>query len=193
MRSSPRRSCAARALQAVGLLAALALLIVAAACGGGGGGGGGPTQPPPPQTGIVFTPASGGGAAGITLASGAATGGASLFLEVHANSVHDLYALAFDLQFPAAVLRFVRVTPGPLLASGTAEASVGTAGDLVAGLTQLGAVPGVNGSGVLATFEFQAIASGSGALTFSRNTALDSGGAPISGLSWSAGTVQVTL
>jgi hypothetical protein len=175
-------------------LAFLPLLLVLAACGGGGGGGGGgPTAPPPVNKGIVFTP--GGGATGITLSQGASADVNILNLEVRANSVTDLYGLAFNLKFPNTVLRYVGATQGPLLTGGSLQAAAGsgaTAGTVIVGLSKLGATPGASGSGVLLTLQFQGTATGTGAFSFSNNTAIDSSAQPLS-FSWSAGTVTVTL
>jgi hypothetical protein len=63
----------------------------------------------------------------------------------------------------------------------------------VVGLSNLGAVAGATGSGVLLTLELQSVAAGDGTFTFSRNTAIDSKAATLSDLAWSAGTVRVTL
>lgn len=177
--------------RAVGLL-----LLVLAACNGGGGGGGGPTQPtptpPPSQPSLVFTP-QGGGGSGISLAAGAASTASTLILEVRANSVTDLYGVAFDLAYPANLLQFVRATQGPLLAGGTLQVASGTAGNLVVGLSNLGPVPGASGSGVLLTLEFRASGAGQGPFSFARNVAVNSAGQSINGLSWGTGTVRVTL
>jgi hypothetical protein len=164
--------------------------LLALACGGGGGGGG-PTEPtPPPVTrGIVFTPASGGA---ISLAASAATTTTTLFLEVRANAVSDLYGAAFDLRYPNTVLRFVRATPGPFLAGASLQAIESPTGTVVIGISKLGSVPGATGSGVLMTLELQATATGDGTFSFINNTAIDSGARPL-GLTWSAGTVRVTL
>ena len=175
------------------------LLLVLAACNGGGGGGGGPTQPtptpPPSQPSLVFTP-QGGGGSGVSLAAGAASTATTLILEVRANSVTDLYGVAFDLAYPSNLLQFVRATQGPLLAGGTlqvAPSGGGTAGNLVVGLSNLGPVPGASGSGVLMTLEFRASGAGQGSFSFSRNVAVNSAGQSINGLSWGTGTVRVTL
>ncbi|HEX6899421.1 MAG TPA: cohesin domain-containing protein [Thermoanaerobaculia bacterium] len=176
---------------AVGLL----VLALAAACGGGGGGGGGPTAPPPPvtQPQIVFTPQGAAGANSVSLASGAATTANTLFLEVRASQVTDLYGVAFDLSYPAAQLQFVQASPGPMLgASGSVQAASGGAGSLIVGGTHLGNVPGSNGSGVVMILQFNAIAAGQGTFQFSRNSVLDSDGAIQGGVSWVAGSVQVT-
>lgn len=171
---------------------AILLVLTLAGCGGGGGGGGGsPVDPPPIQPGITFTGQGGSASNSIVLGSGPGTGGNTLALEVRAQNVDDLYGVAFDLRFPAAVLQYVRATPGPLLEGGSVQAAVSASGNLVVGASRLGEVPGVDGSGVLLTLEFNAIAAGEGALSFARNSAFDSDGRPITGITWSAGSVRV--
>ena len=175
--------------------AALLVLTLAACGGGGGGGGGGPTEPPPPPpptAAIVFTPAGAAGANSVFLASGAASTSSTLFLEVRASQVTDLYGVAFDLTYPSAQLQFVQATPGSLLgAAGSVQAAPGAAGNLIVGGTHLGNVPGANGSGVIMTLQFNAIAAGGGQFSFSRNSALDSDGGLLP-VTWVAGSVQVT-
>jgi hypothetical protein len=173
----------------------LALVLVLAACGGGGGGGGGPTQPtptpPPAQPSLVFTP-QGGAGSGVSLTAGAGSTATTLILEVRANSVNDLYGVAFDISYPANLVQYVRATQGSLLAGGTLQVAPAT-GTLVVGLSNLGPVPGASGSGVLMTLEFRATGAGQGSFSFSRNVAVNSAGQAINGLSWGTGTVQVTL
>jgi len=178
---------------ATGKVSLTAALVLAIACGGGGGGGS-PTEPTPTPTptqpSVTFTPQSP-GPSGILLAVGAGSNATTLILEVRATSVSDLYGVAFDLTYPPSLLQHVRSTQGPMLAGGTFQSSA-TAGRLVVGLSNLGPVPGANGSGVLLTFELRAIGAGEGALTFSKNQAVDSQGQAIAGLTWSAGNVRVT-
>lgn len=175
--------------------AVAALLALLAACGGGGGGGGGPTQPPPPQPGIFFTP-SASGPNSVALAAGAGGTATTLILEVRANQVANLYGLSFDLQYPAAVLRYDGATQGTLLSeNGTVPTSFqiaeSPAGTLVVGLTRLGAVSGWSGSGTLLTLRFAARAAGSGALTFVSPAAVDPNGQPLAGIAFAAGSVEV--
>jgi Cohesin domain len=175
-------------------LAASAILLILTLAGcGGGGGGGSPVEPtpPPPQPGVTFTSQGGSSNNSVVLASGAGTNASSLVLEVRAQNVDDLYGVAFDLRFPAAVLQYVRFTPGPLLEGGSVQAAVSASGTLVVGASRLGEVPGIDGSGVLLTLEFAPIAAGEGALSFARNSAFDSDGRPITGVTWGAGTVRV--
>jgi len=174
------------------LLLVLALLLTA--CGGGGGGST-PTEPPPPPppvAGIVLTPQAAPGANSLYLASGTGTTATTLVLELRANQVTDLYGVAFDLTYPATQLQFVRATAGPLLNNGAVQAAVSSPGTLIVGGTHLGSTPGATGSGVVLTLEFSAVAAGSGSFAFARNSALNSTGAAISGLTWLAGSVTVT-
>lgn len=176
-------------------LAAGLLALTVAACGGGGGGG--PTEPPPPPppppASITFTPQGTAGANTLFLARGAASTATTLVLELRASQVTDLYGVAFDLTYPSGQLQYSRITPGPLLGnSGSVQASVTSPGTLIVGGTHLGNVPGATGSGVVLTLELTAVAAGQGTIGFSRNSAIDSDGEPISGIAWRGGTVQVT-
>ena len=172
------------------VLLVLGLLALSCGGGGGGGGGGGPTQPPPTQPALSFTAAGAGGANSLVLASGPGSTAERLFLEVRANQVTDLYGVAFDLSYPTNVLRYVAKTSGTFL-DGTVQVSETPPGNLVVGASRLGRVAGASGSGVVVTFEFVALGAGSGSFAFSRNTAVNSSGAPLAGSSWVAGTVQV--
>ena len=157
---------------------ALALAFLSSACGGGGGGSS-PSEPPPGPTatptptvtptpqpsptpggpGITFTAASTG--PGIVLAQGAATTASSLTVEVRAAQVTGLYALAFDLDYPAAALRYQSASAGTFLgSSGQVSMQVveSTSGHLVVGVSRLGSVPGVDGSGVVMSLVFTPVA-----------------------------------
>jgi hypothetical protein len=178
-------------------LAVLALaFVVLAGCGGGGGGG--PTQPPPPPPSppLTFTPGGTAGGNVVFLARTGATGGSDLDLAVQASEVTDLYGVAFDLGYPASVLDFEGASQGDFLAQGGFQVSLQVAeetGNLIVGITRLGAVPGVSGSGTLATLRFDAVASGSGAISFSRQQAVGPDGQPVAGLEFVGGTVQSSL
>jgi hypothetical protein len=180
-------------LPALAALAAAALAV--AACGGGGGGGGGPTGPPPPTSSIAFTAAGGGN---VLLASGAGTQGTTLALDVRSAGIQDLYGVAFHLTYPVAVMHYVSATQGTLLNAGGAlptsfQIVESPPGNLVIGLSRLGQVAGTATAGTLMTLQFTGVASGSGGLAFASNQANNSTGSVISGLTWAAGTVQVTI
>lgn len=178
--------------QAMKTVALAAAALTVAACGGGGGG---PTMPPPPTSSIVFTPAGGGN---LLLASGAGTQGTTLALGLNTTGVQDLYGVAFHLTYPLAVMHFVTATEGTLLNVGGAVPTSfqfveSPPGNLVIGLTRLGLVPGTAAAGTLMTLQFTGVASGSGTLAFTHNQAGNSTGSAIPGLTWAAGTVQVTI
>jgi len=133
-------------------------------------------------------------ASGISIASGAATTSSTLILEIRANSVTDLYGVAFDLHYPSTVLQLVQASSGTFLGNATLQSAPGSgAGVLIVGLSKLGAASGTSGSGVLMTLEFRAIATGQGSFSFEQNSAINSSGQAPANFGWSAGTVQVTL
>jgi hypothetical protein len=172
-------------------LMAVLLLLALTACGGGGGGGGPTAPPPPPQPAIVFTATGTSSPNSVTLATGTGSSATTLFLEVRATSVTDLYGVAFDLRYPNTVLQFVRATPGTLMEGGSVQAVAAGEGNLVVGATRLGEVPGITGSGVLMTLEFTALVAGDGTFSFARNSALDPDARTLPGVTWAAGTVRV--
>jgi len=140
----------------------------------------------------VVTPATA-PATGISIASGTGTNQSTLILEIRANSVSDLYGIAFDLRYPSGILQLVQASSGTFLGSATLQSVPGSGtGLLIVGLSKLGAVSGTNGSGVLMTLEFRAIAAGQGTFSFEQNSAVSSSGQAITNFGWSAGTVQVT-
>jgi hypothetical protein len=195
MRPRNRR---AQGLTALLVLLAFAALSLLAACGGGGGGGSTPTSPPPPPPpppptlpSVTFTPTSAAGAGSIALGMGAASTPTSLSLEVRSGGLQNLYGVGFDLQYPANLLQITQVTSGPLLSGGTSQQSLMT-GNVIIGVSRLGVVPGVSDAGVIVTLQFKPLASGTGLFSFSRNTALDSAGKPIT-VNWIAGSVTTVV
>jgi hypothetical protein len=194
-RSHPR----AGGLAALLVLLALAALSLLTACGGGGGGGSTPTSPPPPPPpppvtlpSVTFTPAAPAGAGSLALAMGAASTPTHLVLEVRSGGIQDLYGVAFDLQYPSNLLQLTQVTPGPLLAGGIFQQSAMGTGNVIVGVSRLGPVAGVGDAGVIATVEFKPLVSGTGLFSFSRNTALDSTGKPLT-VTWIAGSVTTVV
>ncbi|HZF11460.1 MAG TPA: cohesin domain-containing protein [Thermoanaerobaculia bacterium] len=192
----PRR-CVLRSLRPLFLLGLGLLGGVVGACGGGGGGGGTPTQPPPPppptQASIAFTPAAAAGAGSLSLARGAASTTTKLVLEVRSGGIQDLYGVAFDLQYPANLLQLTATTnQGSILSTGTFQ-ETHTSGNVVVGVSQLGLVPGVSSAGVVFQLEFTPLASGTGLFSFTRNSALNSSGASIGGVTWIAGSVTTVV
>ncbi len=180
------------------LLAVAGIALGSGSGCGGGGGGGGPTQPPPPppQPGITFTQSGTAGQNSVALATGAGGSTTVLVLELRASAVQNLYGMSFDLRYPETVLRYDGVTQGSALSAGGAfttslQAVENPAGNLVVGLTRLGAVAGMSGSGTLLTLQFTARAAGSGSFTFVAPSAVAPDGTPLAGVTWVAGTAQV--
>jgi cohesin domain-containing protein len=191
-----------------------ALVLGVDACGGAGGGGGrsptdpgpgptptatpsptpnpSPTPTPTPGGSITFTAASAG--PGIVLAQGAGTTSSSLTVDVRAASVTGLYGIAFDLDYPTAIVHGQSATLGTFLGTSSQvsmQITETTPGHVVIGISRLGTLPGVNGSGIIASFVFTPVANGTGPFTISRNTAFASNGSAIS-VPWAAGTVTVS-
>jgi hypothetical protein len=144
---------------------------------------------------VSFTPSGGTGANSLALAQGAATSASTLFLELRANQVNDLFGVAFDLSYPRGTVTFTRATEGTFLsgAGGTSlQVAEPSPGNLVVGHSRLGQQAGAAGSGVLVTFEFAVGSNGSGNIAFSRNAAFAADGSPQTGIAWGAGSVQVS-
>jgi hypothetical protein len=113
--------------------------------------------------------------------------GDSFSLDVRISGVTetDLFAFQFDLAFDPLILSARSITEGPFLPSGGATAFIaGTidnsifspTGGTITGTadTLIGAIPGVNGSGVLAFVDFEALSLGTSPITFSNEFLLDS-------------------
>lgn len=179
-------------------LALAAVLATLPACGGGGGGGS-PSEPPQPTPtatplpapGVTVTVTTPDGAA-ITLARGARSTASLLVLEVRAQGVTGLYGAAFDLQYPGALLDYqARVAGSFLGASASVQVFESAPGTLVVGVSRLGNLPGVDGSGVLVELELTPLAPGSGPIGFARNAAFGADGGEIP-MGWASGTVSVS-
>lgn len=85
--------------------------------------------------------------------------GKNFSINVTISNVSDLYAWQFALSWNTSLLNLVNATEGPFLKSGGSNTYFNynlnaTAGNLIADCTLLGNVPGVSGSGVLATTTF---------------------------------------
>jgi len=173
-----------------------AFVLALAACGGGGGGGGG-TPPTAPMPRFSFTPAGAAGAGSLALTTGSGSTSSQLRLDLVATEAVDLYGVSFDLVFPTQTVRFDAASEGVFL---SAAGGVATSfqvfesepGRLVVGLSRLGGVAGIAGSGTLLTLQFGPVAAGSGALAFEDARAFDSDGDEISAARFVGGTVTYT-
>lgn len=98
--------------------------------------------------------------------------GNGVSLQVLISGVADLYAYQFSLSFDAGLLQAVSVTEGAFLGTGGSTFADGGVIDNTAGTltltfnTLLGPLPGVSGSGTLATIHMNAIGTGTSALSF---------------------------
>ena len=106
----------------------------------------------------------------------------SFSLQVSAIDVSDLYAFQFDISFDPALFSASGATEGPFLAGGGTTFFDGGMIDSANGIisfvfnTLIGSGPGVDGSGVLASFDFDVVGLPitSGAFQLSNVLALDS-------------------
>jgi hypothetical protein len=109
-----------------------------------------------------------------------ASTGSVVIVDVNIANVTNLYGYQFDLTFNPSVLQAVSSSEGPFLATGGSTFFINGSNDNVGGTvaatadTLLSAVNGVSGSGELAVFTFDAIGSGTSALTIQNETLLDS-------------------
>jgi cohesin domain-containing protein len=123
--------------------------------------------------------------------------GSTFTVEVDVTGVADLYGYQFDLAFNPNVLQAVSSSEGTFLPSAGSTYFVPGTNDNVNGNvsatadTLISAVPGANGSGSLAFFIFQAIGTGSSALSIGNTQLLDSNLNPIASEATS-GSITVT-
>jgi len=157
-----------------------------------------PPPPPPPSEGIFFTADGAPGANTILLDGVDTTDTAARFVvEVRADTVEDLYGVSFDLQYPGNLLTWRKgsFTEGTFLNQEGVETQMlierRPAGNLVIGITRVGDVPGVSGSGLLFSLEFvNEVVAGTGVLTFSDNEIVDSAGNIVGDSQWLAGSIE---
>ena len=115
----------------------------------------------------------------IDTGSGSAQLGATVDFTIGIADVADLYGYQFTLNYDARYLRLLGGAEGGFLATG--GNTYGDLGDASQAGTisyvfnsLISAVPGVSGSGALATFSFETIGVGSAALSFADVIFLDS-------------------
>lgn len=113
------------------------------------------------------------------------TPGQAFSVNIVVSNVTDLFAYQFDLSFTPTTLAATSTAQGPFLAiggptffvPGTIDNVIGTIGGTTN--TLLGPVPGVSGSGSLATVDFTVLAIGIAPITLSNVIFLDSTLSPI--------------
>jgi len=99
----------------------------------------------------------------------------NFFLPLKINSVNNLFAISFDLNFDSSLIDYVSTTEGNFLSQGCNTSllvSLSSPGKLIFGLTRLGtSCGGVSGAGTIATLNFRSLnQDGISNLTFSNNS-----------------------
>ena len=177
------------------------LAWLAAACGGGGGGGptAPPAPPPPPPEPVAFSAVGTPGSMTVHLTKASGTATSVLRLEVRASEFGGLYGLGFDLVYPANLLdyRGGSQVEGDFLSGDGSRTEIfareRTDGSIIVGLSRVGDVGGVDGSGLLVTLDFNVVSNGSGSFSYVANGAFDGGGDRLEETVWQAGDLQVNL
>jgi general secretion pathway protein D len=110
--------------------------------------------------------------------------GGTIAIQLEIENANDLFSAPFHLKYDPQVLRLTEVKPGSLLSSDGQKAIftrniLNDTGDATVNLNRMPDAGGISGSGVLASFTFQAIAPGTSMVTFSELTARNSKLLPI--------------
>jgi len=98
--------------------------------------------------------------------------GDTVVVEVVMSNANNVGSVPFHLRYNPAVLQFISpAIEGPLMKSDGANTvflatPTGAGGELVVGLSRMGAGTGVSGTGTIAVFQFQAIGEGDCAFSF---------------------------
>ncbi len=119
-----------------------------------------------------------------------------LVLELYADTIDGLYAIAFDLVFPSKLLQLQSLTEGVFLSnSGSVSTSLQFAeetGRVIVSLSRVGAANGRGlGSGAVLTIEFSKAGSGQGDLFFEKNQAFGESGETRPAIDWWAGSFEI--
>jgi general secretion pathway protein D len=122
--------------------------------------------------------------------------GQNVSLDVRITNVIDVYAVQFDVVFDPKILSAASITEGAFLPTGGTTFFIPGTIDNIAGTitatadSLIGPIPGVTGTGTLATITFHALTPGTSAITLANVLLLDSTGTVIP-VSLANGTVQV--
>ncbi|NOT86403.1 MAG: hypothetical protein HOP02_16840 [Methylococcaceae bacterium] len=121
----------------------------------------------------------------ITPSTSTVNVGQSFSLNVNVSEISDLYAFQFDLGYDPSVISATSISEGGFLSTGGSTLFIGgtidNANGTISNTSDLlnGAIPGVTGSGILATIDFTALTAGSSGVSFFNPILLDSNGADI--------------
>jgi hypothetical protein len=131
--------------------------------------------------GVVATQASAVPTLSLSASPSPAVLGSPVSVNVVIGDITNLYAYQFSLAFNPALLQATAVTEGSFLATGGTTFFDGGTINNAAGTISfsfdslIGALPGVNGGGVLASIAFNTVGVGTSALTFSDVLVLNAG------------------
>ncbi len=175
-----RRQPSRVARRATNILLGALLTVTLVSCGGSSPTTPRPPMPPPtPSDQIMFSGSDASDVDSIALTLQAATSD-QVTLALSVNSVDDLYGAGVDLTFDPAIVAFDSFEEGSMLNSDgdpvNTQVSEPQSGTLVIGVTRVGAVPGITGSGTLIVLLFNAVAPGSTAVATDNDSAFDSTG-----------------
>lgn len=121
----------------------------------------------------------------------------SLAIDVKVGSVSDAYGAGFDVDFDSSKLSYDGYVAGGFLENGidTVNYNVttqpGNSGKLIVGISRLGSVGGVSGSGTIITLKFKVVTSGNSPVTFSNYVLRDPNNQTIAGTTWNGGTATI--
>jgi hypothetical protein len=110
----------------------------------------------------------------LTLKDSVANEASNFTLEVHVDDVSDLYAVGFDMLYDVKLVKLVSIEKGPFLTSDDTNVSDillvyrdrKEEGRIVFGLSKSKQSTGVSGSGVIASFTFNALSKGNAEFKF---------------------------
>lgn len=129
---------------------------------------------------IISTPRTVQAAIDISFAPTIVTPGSTFDIPLLISGASDVYAFQADISFDPGILQLLSIDEGDFLRAGGSTFFIPGSIDNTVGSatftanTLFGLVPGVNGSGSLALFGFQATALGGSPLALSNVTLLDS-------------------
>lgn len=170
----------------------LCAIFIIAACGGGGGCGSSPTSP---SHNMTFTGVSSPENNTVYMAKNdAMTDGDVIAIDVKLNNISDyVYGTSLSIDFDAAKIGFIGYSKGSFLEQGGNTATsymwAESVGKLSFGITRLGGVGGISGSGTLVTLKFKAIEAGNSTISFNGCTLKDPALNTIVVANWDGGAV----
>ncbi|MEL7060542.1 MAG: hypothetical protein AAGN46_10995 [Acidobacteriota bacterium] len=170
------------------LLSVGVLLLLAACSGSGGGrsGGDSPTDPGP----LIVVISDAADAPRLVYRLNPTSSGTRVILDVVAEGVVGLASLDFLVVVPTDLLSLVQVAPGPFLQPVDLTVS-GAGGALL--ILQRTAPGAVDGTGVVATLTFDALASGVGRLEIGSLQAFGADDLEIPGIAAVGAEIRITL